>query len=102
VVRAYHLALRSGEAGQAYNIGSGRAWTVRALVDALRALSTVHPIEARQERSGAGARPPLVCDSRRLEARVGWSPRIPIETTLLDTLNFWRERDGDPEPPADG
>jgi GDP-4-dehydro-6-deoxy-D-mannose reductase len=100
VARAYHLAVRGGEAGATYNVGSGRAWTVRALVDALRALSTAHPIEVREERPTAGARPALRCDSRRLQARVGWSPHLSIETTLLDTLNFWRQQKRDQGPPA--
>jgi GDP-4-dehydro-6-deoxy-D-mannose reductase len=100
VARAYHLVVRGGEAGATYNVGSGRAWTVRALVDALRALSTVAPIDVRQERSGGGVRPALLCDSRRLRARVGWSPRLSIETTLLDTLNFWRQEKRDQGEPG--
>ena len=98
VVQAYHLAVRSGETGQIYNVGSGTAWTVRALVDALRSLSTVQAIEVRQASPGTVARPALVCDSRRLRARVGWSPHVPIETTLRDTLNFWRQQEGAVEP----
>lgn len=34
----------------------------------------------------------LVGDSTKFRKATGWKPEIPIEKTLEDLLNFWRER----------
>ena len=35
---------------------------------------------------------PLRGEPARLRADTGWTPEIPIDTTLADTLDWWRER----------
>jgi GDP-4-dehydro-6-deoxy-D-mannose reductase len=35
--------------------------------------------------------PLLLGDPRRLAHDTGWSPRIPIEQTLRDLLDYWRQ-----------
>jgi GDP-4-dehydro-6-deoxy-D-mannose reductase len=37
--------------------------------------------------------PVLIGDSSKLRS-LGWEPRVPIEQTLADILNYWREKDG--------
>ena len=34
--------------------------------------------------------PDLVCDARKFEKLTGWKAQIPIEKTLENTLNYWR------------
>ncbi|MDI7251892.1 MAG: GDP-mannose 4,6-dehydratase, partial [Actinomycetota bacterium] len=34
----------------------------------------------------------LVCDCSKFRKLTGWKPEIPLEKTLEDTLNYWRER----------
>ena len=34
--------------------------------------------------------PVLVGDARKFREATGWEPRIPIEDSLLDMLNYWR------------
>jgi GDP-4-dehydro-6-deoxy-D-mannose reductase len=36
--------------------------------------------------------PVVLGDPSRLAAETGWSPSIPIERTLEDLLNYWRQR----------
>jgi GDP-4-dehydro-6-deoxy-D-mannose reductase len=36
----------------------------------------------------------LLGDYSKLKADTGWEPRIPLQTTLQDTLDFWRNRVG--------
>jgi dTDP-D-glucose 4,6-dehydratase len=31
------------------------------------------------------------CDASKVEKAIGWRPEIPIERTLQDLLNYWRE-----------
>ena len=38
--------------------------------------------------------PLLLGDNSRLKKATGWKPKIPLEKTLKDTLNFWRQKFG--------
>lgn len=93
IVRGYRLALREGEPGEVYNLGSGRAVSIRELLDGLLALSTA---SVRVETDPALLRPsessPQYSDSRKLRERTGWQPLIPLAQTLADVLQDWRER----------
>jgi GDP-4-dehydro-6-deoxy-D-mannose reductase len=91
MMRAYHLALEHGEAGEVYNLGRDAATSIQHILDHLRSRSrsrfeikvdpALHrPIDA----------PIQVCDSSRFRRQTGWAPRIPIEATLDDMLAFWR------------
>lgn len=92
VVAAYREALESCEPGGVYNVCSGRAWSVRELLDILLGMSTV-PVTVRQaeERLRPVDVPLLLGSRRRLSEETGWEPRIPMETTLRDLLDYWRE-----------
>lgn len=93
VVDAYARLLEDGAKGRAYNVCSGHAWRVRDLLDRLLALST-SAIDV--ETDPARLRPvdvPLVLgDGTRLAAELDWAPRIGIDDTLRDTLDYWRGR----------
>jgi GDP-4-dehydro-6-deoxy-D-mannose reductase len=36
--------------------------------------------------------PRLVGDNARLRRETGWAPQIPLDRTLDDLLDYWRER----------
>ena len=93
IVRAYHLAVTEGEHGEVYNLASGKARSIRALLDTLLSYAKV---EIRVERDPARYRPvdvPVVYGSaEKFHNRTGWEPEIPFEQTLRDTLTYWREQ----------
>ena len=93
IVRAYWLALEKGEAGEVYNIGSGRAITIQGLLDLILSLSDIE-IEVRQmpERMRPSDVELLVTDYSKFNRATGWEPEIPFEKTIEDLLNYWRER----------
>ncbi len=95
MVRAYWLAVRMGAPGEVYNIGSGRAYPVRQILDMLIGMSRV-PL--RIDVDPAKLRPTDVvevrCDNTRFVHATGWQPMIPIEQTLQDVLAYWRQRAG--------
>jgi len=90
-VRAYQALIARGEIGRPYNVCTGRAHTMRALLDILLSYARV---SVRIEVDPARLRPsdnPLVLGSHaRLTEDTGWQPEIPIERTLEDLLNAWR------------
>ncbi len=94
MVRAYVMAFEAGEAGQVYNIGSGKAVSIQHLLDILLAAST-RPIEVQPdpERMRPSDIPVIVCDARRFYAQTGWQQQIPFEQTMHDILNEWRTQE---------
>jgi len=93
MVRAYRLALAHCEDGEVYNIGSGRAVPIQRLLDVLlsyaRCSVRVEPDAARLRPSDV---PRSVCDATRFRAATGWEAGIPLEQSLRDVLDFWREK----------
>jgi GDP-4-dehydro-6-deoxy-D-mannose reductase len=93
MVRAYWLALEKGAPGDVYNIGSGRAISMREVLDQLLALS---PVKVRIKVDPARLRPSdvpiLLCDRRKFTKTTGWKPRIPLEATFRDLLDYWRAK----------
>jgi GDP-4-dehydro-6-deoxy-D-mannose reductase len=93
MVRAYWLALEHGEPGEVYNICSGRAYTIRQVLEILLGLAQAE-VEVRQD--PARLRPSdvevLVGDCSRFKRISGWEPTIPFEVTAKDILEYWRER----------
>jgi GDP-4-dehydro-6-deoxy-D-mannose reductase len=93
VVKAYWLSLEKGEPGEVYNIGSGKAVTIREMLDMLLALSDVK-IEVRPmpERMRPSDVELLLADVGKFNALTGWKAEIPLTKTLADTLDYWRAR----------
>jgi GDP-4-dehydro-6-deoxy-D-mannose reductase len=91
-VRAYRLLAECGEPGGVYNVCSGQGTSIRQVLDALLALSTVRNIsvELDPERLQHADVPAQVGDGTRLRQATGWAPRIPLRQTLLDVLDSWR------------
>jgi GDP-4-dehydro-6-deoxy-D-mannose reductase len=96
VVRSYVMLLERGEAGQAYNVCRGEALRVRDLLDALLNLSRVPlRVETDPARARPADLPVLRGDPARLCERTGWHPQVPLEATLRDILDDWRQRAGE-------
>jgi GDP-4-dehydro-6-deoxy-D-mannose reductase len=91
VVRAYRLLARHGETG-IFNVCSGRTASAAELV---RALAEVTGAEIRHDVDPSLVRAHEVMevrgDFRRLHAATGWEPQIALDTTLADTVRWWRE-----------
>ena len=90
-VRAYRLILERGVDGRAYNVCSGRAISIRALLDKLLARARV-PISVRVDpaRLRPNDVPLLLGDPTRLTTELGWLPEIDLDQTVDDLLGYWR------------
>jgi GDP-4-dehydro-6-deoxy-D-mannose reductase len=90
VARAY-LAAAALDAG-VYNVASGKAVTVRELIDLVRVAAR---IPVRHEVDPARVRAHDVAEVRgsaeRLRAATGWTPEIPLDQTVADALDGWRQ-----------
>jgi GDP-4-dehydro-6-deoxy-D-mannose reductase len=92
-IRAYVSILERGVPGRPYNVCSGRAVTIRDVLDRLIARARV-PVRIRVDQ--ARLRPndvPLVLGNpTRIQTELGWKTEISLDQTLDDLLNDWRTR----------
>jgi len=91
VVAAYRLLATKGQAGEIYNLGSGRGTRLADALETLKNLART-PIEVRVDpaRVRPVDQPLLVADATKLRHATGWGPRFAIEATLADMLDDWR------------
>ena len=91
VVRAY-VAAASLDGG-AFNVARGTAVTVRELIELVRAASRL-PVRHEVDRSRMRAHDvrEVRGSAARLREVTGWEPEIPLEQTVADALEDWRER----------
>jgi len=88
--RAILTLVERGVAGEAYNICSGRGIRIRKVLELLLAQARA-PIEVRHAKRRPADEPVFSGDNAKLRM-LGWMPRIPIEQTLSDTLDYWRRQ----------
>jgi GDP-4-dehydro-6-deoxy-D-mannose reductase len=93
VVRAYRLLIEHGEPGEVYNVCSGHAVAVQDIAERLLAMAQrpMHLVTDPELQRPVDI-PVLVGDNSKLAATTGWTPTIPLETTLADVLADWRAR----------
>ena len=91
MVCAYWLALKHGELGGVYNVGSGTSYSVQELLQNLLELSAV---DIKVEQDPQRLRPSdvacTVCNPAELFEATGWRPTISLRESLADVLQFWR------------
>ncbi len=91
IVEGYSKIMEMGDAGDVYNIGSGKSYKIKDLLDILLSLSdkkieiVEDPSKLRPTKVGE-----VYCDYTKLNKKTEWAPKISIEKTLKDTLDYWR------------
>jgi len=93
VVRAYRLAADRRFAGGVFNVASGSGHRIGDLLELLLGMAR-RPVEVVHDpaRLRPSDVPRLVGDPGRLEEATGWRPEIPLERTLEDLMDWWRQR----------
>lgn len=84
-VSAYIALMEKGRPGEAYNVASGKGWSVAQLIElALK----VTKVEARPQRDEPLARPVdvewLVGDNAKLRKTTGWAPKHSVEDIIRE------------------
>lgn len=91
MVNAYVQILDKGDIGEVYNIGSGSSYKIEDILNKLLSFSDK---KIKVERDESLMRPidvpELVCDNTKIKNATGWQPKIPINQTLRETLDYWR------------
>ena len=88
VVAAYCLLLEHGEAGQVYNVASGRPVTLRQVFDQLTEVAG-YKVEAETDSELVRSvdMPYLAGDNSKLREATGWLPAYSLEQTLAEVVD---------------
>jgi UDP-glucose 4-epimerase len=89
LAQAHILALRGlDEASRFYNLGNGRGFTVREVIEAARQV-TGRPIPAEVGPRRPGDPAVLVASSERIRRELGWKPRYTDLSGIIQTAWDW-------------
>lgn len=93
-VRAYYMLVTIDPIpGECYNIGGSYSCTVGAMLDYLISLSNKKiSIEIDTNRLRPLDADLQIPDTTKFRNHTGWKPNISFEKTMLDLLNYWRDR----------
>lgn len=97
VVRAYAMLLEGGTPGEAYNVCSGEPVRLGDLLDKLLEVAGLKDeVEVHQQGQGSPSSGPdlLTGSPAKVKAAVGWAPQIPLDRSLVQTLDWYRSRAG--------
>lgn len=90
MVEAFYLAIEKGESGEVYNLGSGQSYSISWVLDQLIATGGVKiKVEVEKKRLRPVDIPETICDNSKFKNKTGWKPKIDIQTTLKDTLDYY-------------
>lgn len=91
MVIAYELILEKGTLGDVYNIGFGKDYKISDILEKLISFSSKKiSVEVDKSLLRPSDTQKLVCDNSKLKTVINWEPKIEIEKTLQNTLDYWR------------
>jgi len=89
LAQAHILALEAlDEGSRTYNLGNGRGFTVREVIETCREV-TGHPIPAVPGARRPGDPPVLIASSDQIRQELGWEPRYPDLKTIVAHAWAW-------------
>jgi len=93
IVRAYLGLSLNGKKGETYNIGSGKAIEIKKILDVIINNSTAEiKIEIDESKYRPIDVPVIEADISKIASCTGWKPEIDLNTTIKDTLQYWRNK----------
>jgi GDP-4-dehydro-6-deoxy-D-mannose reductase len=93
IVNAYTLAIDRCVPGETYNIAGGQGYTIAEIVEIFARLAKkefelkVNPTKMRKNDISV-----LLGDGGKFSRLTGWSPKVKVEKTVEDLLNYWRAK----------
>jgi GDP-4-dehydro-6-deoxy-D-mannose reductase len=89
-VRAYYCLLSDGLPGEVYNVCSGSPRLLADVVTALKKMAGIDfDLAVSKDLLRSGQPSTVVGDFAKIQRQTGWQPKIPVEQTLGDLLDYW-------------
>jgi UDP-glucose 4-epimerase len=83
--------LRNGGESNIYNLGSGKGFSVKEIIDVARKV-TGHPIPAIVQKRRAGDPAVLIASSDKIKQQLGWKPKRDNLKTIIQTAWNWHQQ----------
>jgi GDP-4-dehydro-6-deoxy-D-mannose reductase len=94
IVTAYLDLLSRGRSGEVYNVCSGAERSLREMIEGLFEAAGVRmPIEVDAQRLRPSEQRRMCGSYSKLQSHTGWQPRIPLQQTLADIVEYWDEEE---------
>lgn len=91
-LEAFWILMEKGKIGDVYNICSSKAIKIGDILNKFLEMSGHSAkIEVDPRKLRPSDEPIVVGDNRKLRKDCGWAPKISMEKTLEDTLEYWRK-----------
>lgn len=92
IVKAYILLMNQGEIGETYNLGSGRGYSIQAMLEMLISLAQVKiKVEVDPQKFRPLDTAQIIADNHKVKT-LGWQETKDIKPTLARILNFYRNQ----------
>ena len=93
IVRGYRLLLQKGKSGRVYHLSSGRTVSIESVLNRLLSLSSRKiKVSVDKARFRPADIPIQRGSNRRAVQELGYGSRYSLNTTLRDTLEYWRQQ----------
>jgi len=92
IVRAYRLLAEKGQAGETYNICSGKARRISDILDLMRTEYKNLNVELDESKMRPVENIYSVGNNDKIRTAIGWEPLYPIEDSLSGVLAEWEKR----------
>lgn len=93
VVEAYGLLAEQGQPGETYNVGRGESVSIEEVLKMILALLDKKiEVEIDRNKLRPVDVPVIEADISKINQLTGWKPKIPLDQTIQETLDYWRER----------
>lgn len=91
VVKAYGLIAKCGKRGETYNVGTGHAIAIQDILNKIVAMSDCKiEVKVDPEKLRPVDVPIIEPDIVKIRETTGWTPKISLDQTLKETLDYWR------------
>ncbi|UEG50563.1 GDP-mannose 4,6-dehydratase [Ferruginibacter lapsinanis] len=93
VVKAYMDILEKGERGDVYNICSGVGYSLKQILEKMMKIEKVdfgYQVNPRLVRPSDN--PIIIGNNKKIQDVCNWKPLINIDESLMDIINYWKEK----------
>ena len=91
IAYAYYLLSINGKRGEVYNVASGMTLQIEQILNKIVSMSDTQIIVEIDPNKFRPTEVPKICpDITKIKEDTGWEPKIDIDDTIEDVLNYWR------------
>ena len=93
VVQAYDLLFQKGRTGEVYNICRGKGHSLQEIIEALAEIMRIKvTAKINPELIRPSENRTIIGSNRKITKETGWQPKIALQQSLRDIVQYWREK----------